>query len=349
MKIIFKTVVAGLITGVVMGSAVFGAGPTATITVMTHDSFNASQSVIEAFESEHGVHVRFLKAGDAGAALNQAILSRRNPLADVFFGVDNTFLGRALKADIFEAYAAPLLAMIPDELKIDPQHRLLPVDFGDVCLNYDKQWFAARSLQPPTDLPDLLLPAYRELTVVQNPATSSPGLAFLLTTIGRFGEVGYLDFWRRLRANGVLVTNGWQEAYWGAFTAASKGNRPIVVSYASSPPVEVLYAEQPLTEAPTAAVTAGGTCYRQVEFIGILKGTPRLALAKNLIDFMLDRPFQEDIPLQMFVFPSNREAQLPDLFVRHTQVATQPVMLSPDVIDTHRETWIEQWTRTVLR
>jgi len=349
MKTIRRLAVTGLIAWSLFAHPPVIAAPPAEITVMTHDSFNAGQAVIADFEKKHQARVRFLKAGDAGAALNQAILSRNNPLADVFFGIDNTFISRALKADLFESYASPRLKEIPDTLKADPLNRLLPVDFGDVCLNYDKRWFVERSLAPPKDLPDLIQPAYRDLTVVQNPATSSPGLAFLLTTIGRFGEAGYLAYWQKLKENGLLVTNGWQEAYWGAFSAASKGNRPIVVSYASSPPVEVLYAKEKLTEAPTAAVTVAGSCFRQVEFVGILKGTRQRGLAEKLIDFMLDRPFQDDIPLQMFVFPSNRQAVLPELFLRHTRIAEQPVMLSPEAIDRGREEWIERWTETVLR
>jgi thiamine transport system substrate-binding protein len=325
------------------------AAQTTRITVMTHDSFSASRETVAAFEQAHGVTLQFFKAGDAGAALNQAILSKANPMADVFFGVDNTYLSRALKADIFQPYASPLLAAIPEHLKLDPQHRLLPVDFGDVCLNYDKKWFQTRQLTPPASLEDLAQPAFRGLTVVQNPATSSPGLAFLLATVGRFGESGYLDVWQRLRDNEVLVVDGWKEAYWGQFSGASKGNRPIVVSYASSPPAEVHFAESPLDEAPTAAVTAPGSCFRQIEFVGILKGTPQLALARQLVDFMLGRSFQEDIPLQMFVFPANRQAALPEVFRRHTRLAEQPVALPPEEIAAHRERWIQAWTETVLR
>lgn len=336
-----------LLATLIISGPVFGAS--GEITIMTHDSFSVSKSVVAAFEKKEGVTIRFLKAGDAGAALNQAILSRNNPLADVFYGVDNTFISRALDADMFIPYQSPGLAEIPAALRLDGKNRLVPVDFGDVCLNYDKKWFRDKGLQPPKDLEALVEDDYRDLTVIMNPATSSPGLAFLIATIGHFGEPGYLDYWKKLKNNGVLVTNGWSEAYWGSFSAASKGNRPIVVSYASSPPAEVFFSKQKLKQAPTAAVTAAGNCFRQIEFAGILKGTTKLELSKKLIDFLLDTPFQEDIPLQMFVFPSNRKARLPDVFVRHTRVASEPVMLTPDRIASQRENWIEAWTETVLR
>jgi len=319
------------------------------ITIMTHDSFSASKGLIADFQKREGIKLRFLKSGDAGAALNQAILSKNNPLADVFYGVDNTFLSRALKAGIFEAYRPALLSNIPASLKLDPSNRLIPVDFGDVCLNYDKKWFAKKGISPPESLEDLIKPAYNKLTVIENPATSSPGLAFLLTTIGYFGESGYLSFWSKLKKNNVLVTNGWNEAYWGAFTAASKGNRPIVVSYASSPPAEVHYSTKPLKEAPTAAITKKQTCFRQIEFVGILKGTQKRQSAEKVVDFLLSKAFQEGIPLQMFVFPSNRMAKLPAVFEKYTQVADRPVMLSPSKIAAGREEWIEKWTETVLR
>lgn len=191
---------------------------------MSHDSFAISEDVLKAFETEHNVVVELLPAGDAGAALNQAILTKEVPLADVFFGVDNTFMGRALAAGIFEPYQSPQLAEIPDALELDDTYHLLPVDFGDVCLNYDKAWFAEQGLAPPQTLADLTSPAYKGLLVAENPATSSPGLAFLFVTIAQFGVAGeytYLDYWADLRANEILITNGWEDAYYGYFTAAS--------------------------------------------------------------------------------------------------------------------------------
>lgn len=331
-----------------LGSAQYVAADS-EITLMTHDSFNISQEVVAQFESQFKTKLRFLKSGDAGSAVNQAILSKNNPLADVFYGVDNTFMSRALKAGIFETYRSPLLAEIPDHLQLDKELRLLPVDFGDVCLNYDKKWFAQRKIAPPERLEDLTKPALHNLTVVENPATSSPGLAFLFATIGHFGESGYLQYWKELKAANVLVVNGWEEAYWGHFSAASKGSRPIVVSYASSPPAEVHYAKTKLQEAPTAAVVQNGSCYRQIEFVGILKGTAKRELAEKLVDFLLGVTFQEDIPLQMFVFPANRNARQPDVFVKYATIAENPVILPSESVSANREKWIADWTDIVLR
>jgi thiamine transport system substrate-binding protein len=260
-----------------------------------------------------------------------------------------TLLSRALEAGILEPHESLILAEIPDHLELDDQHRALPVDYGDVCLNYDKDWFAKLSLTPPASLEDLVKPEYMGLTVVENAATSSPGLAFLLATIARFGEEHYLDYWQMLRDNDVLVVDGWEEAYWGQFSAASDGDRPIVVSYASSPPAEVYFAEEPMDEAPTGVVLADDACFRQIEFIGILKGTQQRALAEKLIDFMLSKRFQEDIPLQMFVFPANTTAALPEVFVRYAKIPESPAYISPEAIESNREAWIEAWTETVLQ
>ncbi len=223
-------------------------GETAVLTVMTHDSFAISEAVLIAFEEAHNAQIMLLPSGDTGAALNQAILAKDNPLADVFFGVDNTFLGRALASEIFQSYDSPALADVDDALELDSSHQLLPVDYGDVCLNYDKAWFAENGMALPTSLRDLTDPMYASLLVVENPATSSPGLAFMLASISEFGTDGdytYLDFWTDLRSNDVLVTNGWEDAYYGSFSVASDGERPLVVSYASSPPAEFIYADPP--------------------------------------------------------------------------------------------------------
>ncbi len=325
------------------------AGNQPVVTLMTHDSFAVSKDLLKTFEEKNGVTLKILKGGDAGAALNQAILSKGNPLADVFFGVDNTFMSRALAADIFEPYASPRLSGIPDELKLDPENRLLPVDFGDVCLNYDKNWFADKKMVPPQTLDDLVKPAYKSLTVVQNPATSSPGLAFLLTTIGKYGEQGALEFWRKLRANDVYVSPGWSDAYYGQFSRAKSGTRPIVVSYASSPAAEVHYSDKPLKDSPTAAVLGSAAAFRQIEFVGILRGTKQQDLARKLVDFMLGPELQKDIPLNMWVFPAVPGTPLPDVFHKYTRQAQSPVLLTPEQIENGREKWIESWTDVVLR
>ncbi len=321
----------------------------ATLTVMTHDSFAISEETMAAFEQANNVTVVMLPSGDAGAALNQAILAKDNPLADVFFGVDNTFMSRALAADIFEPYDSLALADVNATLQLDESGRLLPVDYGDVCLNYDKAWFAASDLEPPQSLADLADPAYAGLLVVENPAISSPGLAFLLATIGEFGADGYLDYWVDLRANDVLVTNGWEDAYYGQFSVAGDGERPLVVSYASSPPAEFIFADPPATESPSASIVAPGMCFRQVEFVGILKGAPNRKLAEAWVDFMLSQTFQEDIPLNMFVFPANEQAALPDAFVEWAQIPAETAVLDPALVDANREKWIEDWTEAVLR
>jgi thiamine transport system substrate-binding protein len=318
-----------------------------TLTVMTHDSFSASEAVIAAFEQANQVNLVFLKSGDAGAALNKAILSKDAPLADVFYGVDNTFLSRALAAGVFEAYNAPLLADVPIEFKLDLQNRALPVDFGDVCLNYDKAWFDGKKMPVPASLDDLLKPEYRGLLVVENPATSSPGLAFLLATIQKYGDPGYLEYWRALKANDVVVVDGWETAYYTNFSASSgRGPQPLVVSYATSPAAEFIFAPSPLADAPTASMLQG--CFRQVEFVGILKGSPNRALAEKFIDFMLSRAFQEDMPLQMFVYPVNPQAALPADFARFARLAPNPASLPVDEISANREKWLAAWTEVVL-
>ena len=326
------------------------AGLRRTVTVMTHDSFAVSEEVVTAFEDRHGIRVRILEAGDTGTALNKAILARGKPLADVIYGIDNTFLSRALDEDILEPYRSRLLAAVPEEFQIDPSHRALPVDYGDVCLNYHVASFGGDGPAPPEDLDDLIDPAYRGLTVVQNPATSSPGLAFLMATVARYGDPGYLEYWQSLVDNDVLVVNDWETAYFQEFTgSAGQGPRPIVVSYGSSPPFEVLYAESPMAEPPTAAVTGPLSCFRQIEFVGILAGTENRDLAELWVDFMLSLPFQEDLPLNMFVFPVNRDAVLQKEFVDFLAVPEEPALLDSARIADNRERWIREWTEVVLR
>jgi len=317
------------------------------ITLMVHDSFDVSQSVLDRFRDETAITVKVLKSGDAGAALNQAILTKDHPVADVLYGVDNTYMGRALESGIYDEYQPHDLAEVPEQFQIDPTHHATPVDFGDVCVNVDDSWFAAKGVPKPASLDDLVDPRYKDLMVVQNPATSSPGLAFLLATIAERGDAGWQAYWSDLKANGVAVTDGWEDAYFGRFTAGGGGgDRPIVVSYATSPPATVVLADPPIDAPTTSAITS--TCFRQVETVGVLKGTAHPDAARRVVDLMLSEDFQADMPLRMFVYPVREGVALPEVFTKWAEPVSDPHTMSPEEIQQNRETWIDQWKSLVL-
>jgi thiamine transport system substrate-binding protein len=327
------------------------AQPTApqTLTIMTHDSFEVSEEVVKSFEDANNAKLIFLKSGDTGAVLNKAILAKDAPLADLLFGVDNTFLSRALEGDIFEAYESPALSEIPAEFKLDDSHRALPVDYGDVCINYDKAYFADNDLAVPQSLEELTKPEYKGLLVVENPATSSTGLAFLLATVAHFGDL-FTEYWKVLKDNGLVVVDGWETAYYTNFSGSSgNGPQPMVVSYGTSPAAEVYFAETRPNDAPTASIIGQDTCFRQIEFVGILKGTKQRALAEKLVDFMLSKEFQEDVPLQMFVYPVNPDAAFPEVFAKYAQAPEQAATVAPAEIAANRDQWIQAWTDVVMK
>jgi thiamine transport system substrate-binding protein len=319
-----------------------------TLIVMTHDSFSASQSVITDFETANNAKLQFLASGDTGTALNKAILAKDNPFADIFYGVDNTFLSRALSEGIFVPYESPMLSQIPGQYKLDTQNRALPVDWGDVCVIYDSLYFSQHNLQPPQNLEDLATPKYKNLMVVENPATSSPGLAFLLATVGHFGTDKYLDYWNSLVANNVTVENDWSTAFYTDYSI-SGGDKPIVVSYNSDPAFEVLQSTTAEITPRTAVIASDGSCFTQIEFVGILQGTKNLDLAQKWVDFMLSTTFQEDMPLQMYVFPVNPNAKLDPTIQKYLVIPQNPAYVSPDEIAVNREAWINAWTETVLK
>ncbi|KEF04259.1 MULTISPECIES: thiamine ABC transporter substrate-binding protein [Streptomyces] len=351
--VVALAVAAGLTALVACGSG--GGGKSTdpkTVTLVSHDSFNASKSVLEEFTKQTGYKVNVLKGGDAGKAVNQAILSKDNPQGDVFFGIDNTLLSRGLKAGIFSPYQAKGLERVPEELQLDKaEHRVTPVDYGDTCVNYDRAYFAEHKIAPPRTFDDLLKPEYKGLLVTENSATSSPGLAFQLGTIAKYGESGWQDYWKKLKANGVEVVDGWEQAYNERFSGSAagkgKGDKPLVVSYASSPPVEVLGKKPEPKEAPTGVAT--GTCFRQTEFAGLLKGAGNEKGGKALLDFLLSKKFQEDVPLQMFVNPARTDAKVPELFTKYGEKIDKPGTVAPEAITENREKWIKQWSSLVLK
>jgi len=315
------------------------------VRLVAHDFFAVSDEAIAAFEEETGIDVRIVQGGDAGTVVNQAILTQGNPVGDILFGVDNTLLSRALDAEIFERYESFLIPEIPDQFELSPF--VTPIDYGDVCINYDKSAFDA-DLPAPSTLEDLADPRYRGMLVVEDPTISSPGLAFMLATIVRFGETGdytWLDYWADLRENDVAIAADWGTAYYGRFSGAGDGDRPIVVSYATSPAAEVFGAEPPIPELSTAAMRDG--CYRQIEFAGILVNADHPQNARTFIDFMLSLEFQEDVPGQMFVYPVRPDAELPAWFGERP--ADTPAGLDPTVIEENRERWLGEWSDVVLR
>ena len=331
------------------GSGGSGGGGSKEVVLVTHDSFAIPKQVKTAFERESGLKLRILQGGDAGEAVNRALLTKGNPQGDVLFGIDNNLVSRALDEDLFTPYEADGLDRVDRRYLIDPTHRVTPIDHGDVCLNIDRKWFASRGIAPPRTLADLTEPRYRKLLVVENPATSTPGLAFMLATVARFGESGWQGYWRRLRANGVLVVDGWEEAYTARFSGAggSEGTLPIVVSYATSPAAEVIFAAKPPASAPTAVVA--DSCFRQIELAGVLDGAKNVAGAHALIDFLLSERFQAAVPDSMFVLPVRDGTPLPDAFRRYAVSPPQPLELPAAEIGRNRDRWIDEWTRTVLR
>lgn len=302
---------------------------------------------LDEFTAETGLDVEIVIAGDTGTMVSAAALTAGNPEGDVIWGVDNTFLSRAIDADIFEPYEADGLDAIPTDLtNLVPDHEATPVDFGDVCVNYDIGALDRLDLAPPTSFADLLRPEYSGKLVVQNPGMSSPGLAFLLATIAAYGEEGWEEYWRGLRANDVKVANGWTEAYYGDFTRAG-GDRPLVVSYGSSPPFEVLDSEQPLDGALSGVVES--TCFRQVEFAGVLRGTESSENARRLVDFLIGERFQREVALNLFVFPANENVELAPEFEQYAAIPDDPITIDPSLIDANRTDWIERWNAAVLR
>jgi thiamine transport system substrate-binding protein len=320
-----------------------------TVRLLTHSSFAASKDVLADFTAQTGYKVKLVQPGDAGIMVNAAILRKNNPVADALFGVDNTFLTRALDAGIFDPYVAKGLDTVPQQFQVDAEHRVTPVDDSDVCVDFDASWFGHDGRPPaPATLDDLTDPRYKNLTVVENAATSSPGLAFVLATVATKGEDGWRAYWTALRNNGVRVDDDWTTAYETDFTAGGgSGDRPIVVSYGSDPAADVI-GSNPHRDTPNIKVMSS-TCFRQVEFAGVLHGAHNVPGAQALVDFMLTRRFQEDMPLQMYVNPVVEGAQVPPAFTKWAVDPAEPLSIPPAVISAKRKQWIKEWNDLVVR
>lgn len=327
-------------SGTSSAAASGGAAQRTTVTLITDDSFAVAPAVLSKFEKDSGITIKVLTEGDVGEMVSKLILTKANPLGDVVYGIDNTFAGKALGAGILAPYDSPLAKQGADKFPVDPEHRLTAVDYGDVCVNVDHRYFTAHHLAEPTTFGDLTKPEYRNLLVVEDPATSSPGLAFLLGTVAHFGADGWQAYWKALKANGVKVDSGWTEAYTVDFSGSTgKGDRPLVVSYASSPPSEVTAGA---TTAPTGALL--DTCFRQVEYAGVLAGAANPGAAGKVVDFLLSQGFQAQIPAEMYMYPVDSSVGLPADWTKFAPVAPHPETLGQSDIDANRANWISEWS-----
>ncbi len=323
--------------------------PPKSLTLVAYDSFAIEPAAFDSFTAATGIAVNVVTAGDSGTMLAKAELTAGNPEGDVMWGIDNTSLTRAIDSDVFSPYESPQLGSLSAAaVALVPGHELTPVDEGDVCINYDIAWLAANALAAPGSLDDLIRPEYEDLLVVENPATSSPGLAFLLATVANYGADGWQQYWTDLRANGVEVVDSWDQAYYERFSGSSgKGPRPLVVSYGSSPPAEVIFADPRPATAPTAVIES--TCLHQVEFAGVLRGTKYPHAAGQLIDFLVSKEFQEVLPLTLFVYPVRSDAAVPPEFAEFSIRPADPLTVPAAEIEAHANDWINEWTDIVVR
>jgi thiamine transport system substrate-binding protein len=335
--------------GCALGGASDGssAGSGRTVVVATHDSWAMSRSVMRQFTERTGYRVRVQTNGDAGQLTNKLVLTKGEPIADATFGIDNTFASRAVDEGVLARYSPRDLPASAARYALDDPAeaaRLTPVDYGDVCVNVDDVWFRSHHLAPPATLEDLTEERYRGLFVTPGASSSSPGLAFLLATIARYGD-GWPAYWRRLLANDVKITSGWSDAYEVDFTAGGgDGDRPIVLSYASSPPFTI-----PKGKARPTTSALLDTCFRQVEYAGVLRGARNAEGARAFVDFMTQRAFQDALPEAMYVFPVDDHAHLPASWRRFAKVAPHPFTVPPARIASHRDTWLRQWSDVTSR
>lgn len=313
------------------------------ISILTHNSFNISKELAAEFEKRSGHTLEFVTGGDGMALVTQSVLNRDRPRFDLVYGLDNSFLSRVLERfDIFEATQPKGTENLRPELRLDPKGRLWPVDFGDVTFNYDLKYLRDHDLPAPKSLKALAEPAWKDRVVVSNPQSSTPGMAFLLLTVAVFGEDGFLDYWRALKDNGLMVAPSWETAYYDHFSATG-GSRPVVLSYASSPAAEMIYSSVKPDQPGTAAILAEGQALRQVEFVGLFKNAPHRKAALEALDWFLSPEFQEQVPMGMFVYPVNQGVSLPEVFERFAPPAAGPVVMDTDLVNNKGEMWLRQW------
>ena len=272
------------------------------LTVYAYDSFcgdwGAGPTLVKAFEQETGIKVNLVSAGDAIEMLNKIDLEGDRCPADVVLGITDDIADRSYK--YFDSYQSDVLSTIPDELEFDPEHRLLPFDFGAFAFVFDSE----SNVRRPESLEDLTSDEYKGKVILIDPRTSSVGMGLLLWTYNLYGDQ-HLDWWLKMKENALTIASGWSSAY-GLFT---EGEAPIVLSYTTSPIYHVL--NENTTRYQALVFPEGHEA--TIEGVGIMKTSTQKDKAKTFIDFVLTSG-QVDIAIANSMYPVNEAIELPEAF-----------------------------------
>lgn len=308
-----------------------------TVTLVVHDAF-PNEAFAKAASAATGYDVEVITAGDGGELTNKLVLTKGAPIGDAFYGIEKSFASRVVNNGVTDTYLAVDLPASAADYAFDDSGSLTPVDAGATCINIDTAWFAERGIAEPTNYEDLTKPAYKDLTVLLDPLTSSTGGSFLIGTVSAFGEDGYLDYWQRLLDNGARLEQNWSDAYYGQFTATGEGSKPIVLSYSSSPTAT-------LSEDGTSTSSRAllDTCTSDVEYAGVLAGAANPEGARAVIDYLVSDEFQSTIPTDMYMYPVSSDIALPADWAEFAPLPTPEQLNNLDAaaIDAGREGWLK--------
>jgi len=263
------------------------------------------------------------------------------PSADVFVGVEINDTGTANQNNLFEPLTVsdvPNLASVPKGLRFDSSGRLIPYEHGYITLVYDTRYL--KPADAPTSFQQLLSSKLRKSLIVEDPRTSSPGLSFLLWTIDRYGDPGYLSYWQKLMPNVLTVTSSWDTA----FNLLSQGEAPLMVSFSTDRAYDVIE-----NQSDTIRVQLlDGQGYQTIFGMGVVRGTSHPKLARELLNVILSPSVQAKLPETEWMMPANSSAKAPAQFDRYAVIPSDPALIPVSRVEKKLSTWIDQWTNRVL-
>jgi thiamine transport system substrate-binding protein len=334
-----KFALAGIaITTLALSGCAGGSDPT-VVTIVHNGYLYFPDDVLQAFEEESGLTVEFIAPGDSGPLVNALVLTKDHPLGDVVFGIDTTFASRAIDEGLFEDYTSGAPAATDAAAYgIPGSSALTAIDYGDVCINVDHQWFAEQGTLEPVTLEDLIKPEYRGLLSVISPVEgSATAVAFLLATTVRYGDA-WPQYWTALVENDVHIVGSWSEAYDTDFSGSSEGGSyPLVVSYDSSPFGSV---------GEDGVATTGmlpETCFRVVEYAGVLANAANPEAAHKVIDWMLSDEVQASRPDYMWMYPVSGAVELSEEWAQYAPPSDDWMTLDPATIAANRDEYLRMW------
>lgn len=323
-----------------------------TLTIVTYDIIALSDDMLEEFTNNTGYEINMIRTDDAGGILENLLLTKEAPQADLALGLDNTYLQTALDNCLLGPHSANVPDLDPLALTPYSGEMAVPFDQGYVCLNADIEALEENNVSFPSTLEELTGEQWKGRTAFPSPTTSSPGRAFMTATIDYFERQATMDamtWWEAMADNDAIFTSGWTEAYethysggYGIWGEGHIGDAWLTVSYCHSPGVEAYYGGNYTI---SKAIDIDYASFHQVEYAAKVNGGGSSSAVDAFIEYLLSDEVNKNMPENnlMYSVLDNEDMPETDGYRYHSPIPSNPSEITAERIDVEMDGWLMDW------